>query len=398
MRFFINKLRWSLAVCLIIIMLLGGGSVRSKGESFGDKKVQIDLTPHSKSAILIEAETGNVLYSKEPDLKLAPASMTKIMTLKLIFDALNQKRINLDDIVTTSEYAAGMGGSQIYLGVGEQMSVRDLLKSVGIASANDAAVALSEKISGSEANFVQMMNNEAKKMGLKNTLFQNSTGLPESNHYSTSRDMAILSQKLIEEHGQEVLALTSQYEDYIRVGTEKQFWLVNTNKLVKHVPGVDGIKTGWTEDAGYCLAATMQKDSMRVISVVMAAPSVTERTQDTMALLNYAFANFEKEVVLPKGTVVETIDNVLLEPHRINVITGADLVRIRNKNQEAEPVYWRYSIDYKLVNELKNQNIGWAKAYLGETVVDEVPLHLEIKSSRASFFSIFKEILKKIFT
>ncbi|MGI6770537.1 MAG: D-alanyl-D-alanine carboxypeptidase family protein [Bacilli bacterium] len=379
-------------------MLLGGGSVRSKGESFGDKKVQIDLTPHSKSAILIEAETGNVLYSKEPDLKLAPASMTKIMTLKLIFDALNQKRINLDDIVTTSEYAAGMGGSQIYLGVGEQMSVRDLLKSVGIASANDAAVALSEKISGSEANFVQMMNNEAKKMGLKNTLFQNSTGLPESNHYSTSRDMAILSQKLIEEHGQEVLALTSQYEDYIRVGTEKQFWLVNTNKLVKHVPGVDGIKTGWTEDAGYCLAATMQKDSMRVISVVMAAPSVTERTQDTMALLNYAFANFEKEVVLPKGTVVETIDNVLLEPHRINVITGADLVRIRNKNQEAEPVYWRYSIDYKLVNELKNQNIGWAKAYLGETVVDEVPLHLEIKSSRASFFSIFKEILKKIFT
>lgn len=379
-------------------MLLGGGSVRSKGESFGDKKVQIDLTPHSKSAILIEAETGNVLYSKEPDLKLAPASMTKIMTLKLIFDALNQKRINLDDIVTTSEYAAGMGGSQIYLGVGEQMSVRDLLKSVGIASANDAAVALSEKISGSEANFVQMMNNEAKKMGLKNTLFQNSTGLPESNHYSTSRDMAILSQKLIEEHGQEVLALTSQYEDYIRVGTEKQFWLVNTNKLVKHVPGVDGIKTGWTEDAGYCLAATMQKDSMRVISVVMAAPSVTERTQDTMALLNYAFANFEKEVVLPKGTVVETIDNVLLEPHRINVITGADLVRIRNKNQEAEPVYWRYSIDYKLVNELKNQNIGWAKVYLGETVVDEVPLHLEIKSSRASFFSIFKEILKKIFT
>lgn len=379
-------------------MLLGGGSVRSKGESFGDKKVQIDLTPHSKSAILIEAETGNVLYSKEPDLKLAPASMTKIMTLKLIFDALNQKRINLDDIVTTSEYAAGMGGSQIYLGVGEQMSVRDLLKSVGIASANDAAVALSEKISGSEANFVQMMNNEAKKMGLKNTLFQNSTGLPESNHYSTSRDMAILSQKLIEEYGQEVLALTSQYEDYIRVGTEKQFWLVNTNKLVKHVPGVDGIKTGWTEDAGYCLAATMQKDSMRVISVVMAAPSVTERTQDTMALLNYAFANFEKEVVLPKGTVVETIDNVLLEPHRINVITGADLVRIRNKNQEAEPVYWRYSIDYKLVNELKNQNIGWAKAYLGETVVDEVPLHLEIKSSRASFFSIFKEILKKIFT
>ena len=230
MRFFINKLRWSLAVCLIIIMLLGGGSVRSKGESFGDKKVQIDLTPHSKSAILIEAETGNVLYSKEPDLKLAPASMTKIMTLKLIFDALNQKRINLDDIVTTSEYAAGMGGSQIYLGVGEQMSVRDLLKSVGIASANDAAVALSEKISGSEANFVQMMNNEAKKMGLKNTLFQNSTGLPESNHYSTSRDMAILSQKLIEEHGQEVLALTSQYEDYIRVGTENSFgWLIPIN-------------------------------------------------------------------------------------------------------------------------------------------------------------------------
>lgn len=396
MRFFICKLRWTLRV-LLIISLFGLSGISWKIAVVGETNVQIDLAPHSKSAILIEAETGQVLYAKDPDLKLAPASMTKIMTLKLIFDALKQKRINLDDVVTASEYAAGMGGSQIYLGVGEQMSVRDLLKSVGIASANDAAVALSEKISGSEANFVQMMNNEAKKMGLKNTVFQNATGLPEHNHYSTCRDMAIMSQKLLAEHGPEVLALTSQYEDYIRVGTDKQFWLVNTNKLVKHVPGVDGLKTGWTEEAGYCLTATMSKDGMRVISVVMAAPSVNERTQDTMALLNYAFANFEKETVLPKGTVVETIDNVLLKPHRINVVTGEDLVRIRNKNQEAEPIKWIYNIDYKAVNDLKNLNIGSAKAYSGETVVDEVPLHLEIESSRASFFSIFREILKKIF-
>ena len=190
----------------------------------------------------MEASTGTILYSKEPDLRRPPASMTKIMTLKLILDAVESKRIDLEEMVTTSEYASKQIGTRIFLSVNEQMKVKDLIKSIAIASANDASVALAERISGSEENFVAMMNKEASRLGLKNTNFVNCTGLPAHNHYSSSRDMAIMARELILKH-ENILEITKIYEDYVREDTpEKRFWLVNTNKLVRFVPGVDGLK------------------------------------------------------------------------------------------------------------------------------------------------------------
>ena len=243
----------TLMIMLMILTIVLGttGKVHAQND--------IGLVKVGKSAILMEASTGTILYSKEPDLRRPPASMTKIMTLKLILDAVESKRIDLEEMVTTSEYASKQIGTRIFLSVNEQMKVKDLKKSIAIASANDASVALAERISGSEENFVAMMNKEASRLGLKNTNFVNCTGLPAHNHYSSSRDMAIMARELILKH-ENILEITKIYEDYVREDTpEKRFWLVNTNKLVRFVPGVDGLKTGWTEEAGYCLTATMKK-------------------------------------------------------------------------------------------------------------------------------------------
>lgn len=358
----------------------------------------IDLTPNSLSAILIEVETGQILYEKDIHAKRPPASMTKIMTLKLIYDALKSKRIALNDLITTSEHASSMGGSQIYLSVGEKMSVTDLLKSVAIASANDASVALSEAISGSEANFVIMMNEEAGRIGQKNTKYQNVTGLHDINHYTSCYDVAIGARSLILEHGYEVLELTKLYESYVRENTDNKFWLVNTNKLVKFVPGVDGLKTGWTNEAGYCLTSTMLKDNMRVIAVVMGCANVNLRTKDTMALLNYAYANFEKEVLIPKGETVEVVENVLLKPNQINIILSKDLVRINKKGVKPSKVQYKIDINYEKINKLVNHDIGKIKAYVDNVLISEETLNLEVVSKKANFWNVLVEIIDRIFS
>ncbi len=203
----------------------------------------MSLTQDAKSSILIEMNTKEVLSEHNAHAKLEPASITKIVSLKLIFDALSNKVIDLNDKLICSEYAASMGGSQIYLFSGEEMKVNDLIKSVTIASANDAVVCLAEKIAGTEENFVKLMNNEVKRLGLQNTNFVNCTGLPAENHYTSSYDMSMLAVDLLINHQDEILKYTSVYEDYIREDTKK-FWLVNTNKMVKNIPGVDGLKTG----------------------------------------------------------------------------------------------------------------------------------------------------------
>ena len=210
----------------------------------------LDLTKNAKSSVLIEASTGEIIYEKNKDEKLAPASMTKMMSLILIMEAIEKKNLKLDQIVTVSENAANMGGSQIYLEKNEKMSVDDLLKGICMASANDAVVALSETIYGSEEEFVKEMNKKAKQLGLKNTNFMNATGLDEENHYSSAYDMALIARELVKH--KKVLEYSSNYEDYLRQNTNKKFWLVNTNKLIKTYDGMDGLKTGYTEKAGYC--------------------------------------------------------------------------------------------------------------------------------------------------
>ena len=226
---------------------------------------ELNLAENAKSAVLLEASTGEILFEKNSHEKLHPASMTKMMTMLLIIESIEKGVIDWKDEVLVSENASGMGGSQILLETNEVMSVEDMFKGLAVASGNDAAVALAEKIAGSEAGFVDMMNRRAKELGLADTNFKNCHGLDAANHYSSAYDMAMIGKELVKH--EKVLEFTSIYEDYLREGTDRKFWLVNTNKLVRFYPGVDGLKTGYTSEAGYCLTARGKKINILLIAV-----------------------------------------------------------------------------------------------------------------------------------
>jgi len=251
----------------------------------------VQLADDSLSAILIERDTGKVLYEKNSNEQLPPASMTKIMTMLLIMEALDEGRLKMDEKIRTSEYAASMGGSQIFLEPGEEMTVEEMLRGISIGSANDASVAMAERLAGSEEEFVKLMNAKVKELGLKNTAFRNATGLPTEDHYSTANDMAVMAKELLKY--ETITKFTGKYEDYLREDTDKKFWLVNTNRLVRFYPGVDGLKTGFTNEAKYCLTATAQKDGMRVVAVVFGAPTSKSRNAQVTKMLDYAFSQYE---------------------------------------------------------------------------------------------------------
>ena len=264
------------------------------------------LAPNSKSAILIEASTGEILYEHNSHEKLEPASMTKMMSLLLVMEALEKGVITWDQIVTVSSNASGMGGSQILLETNEKMSVEDLVKGVSIASGNDAIVALSEVIAGTEENFVDMMNKKAKEIGLKDTNFKNCHGLDSEGHYSSAHDMAMIAKELVKY--EKILEYTSIYETYLREGTKRKLWLVNTNKLVRFKDGVDGLKTGYTKNAGYCLTATMKRDNMRVIATVMGEPDSSTRNSEVSSMLDYAYSIVGMKTIINKGDIVDIVE------------------------------------------------------------------------------------------
>lgn len=253
-----------------------------------------DFANEASSAILMERDTGTVLYEKNSHETFPPASMTKIMTMLLIMEALEED-LSWDDVVRTSERAASMGGSQIFLEPGEEMTVKEMLKGIAIASGNDASVAMAEHIAGSEKEFVKKMNEKAKELGLENTNFMNSNGLPAENHYSSAYDLAEIGKELL--YHEKITEFTSLYEDYLRKGTDDPFWLVNTNKLVKFYPGVDGLKTGYTSEAKYCLTASANKDGMRMIAVVMGAPSPKLRNRQISEMFDYAYSQFKLQTI-----------------------------------------------------------------------------------------------------
>lgn len=355
------------------------------------------IKPNIKSSVLIDANTNKVLVDNRKDARLPMASMTKVMSLIIFFEAIEEKRLQMDQLLTCSENAASKGGSQIFLSVGEQMSVDDLLKSVCIASANDATVVLAEAISGSEEVFVQLMNKKAEELKLYNTVFSNSTGLPTTNaHYTTAYDMAIMSSYLINNYPK-ALEYSSKYEDYVRVGTPKQFWLVNTNKLIKSVEGIDGLKTGWTEDAGYCLTCTKKVDNMRLVSVVMGANTIKDRTNMTLELLNYGFSNYKYQMVLPKGTIVNTNKNILLSPTEQNVVLSKDFGILLQHNEEFKNYQTKIVIDNDLINRYETKDIGYIEFYKDGNLIDKISLDLQTTTKKTTFLDLFKEVLKYSF-
>jgi len=354
-----------------------------------------ELVESAKSAILIERDTGEVLYEKDANQTLPPASMTKIMTMILIMEALNDGSLKLDEKVRASEYAASMGGSQIFLEPGEEMTVDELLKGVAVASGNDASVALAERISGSEEEFVERMNEKAKDLGLENTQFQNTTGLPAENHYSTARDMALMAKELLKYEG--VTEYTKIYDDYLRKGTDNEFWLVNTNKLVKFYKGVDGLKTGFTREAKYCLTATAKKNDMRVIAVVMGAETPKKRNADITTMLDYAFNHYETESLYKRFQPVDQLKMIRANNPEIDVVTSESVSVLKKKGQQIENV--EREVKYNKTIELplkKGQEVGTLTITSNGEPLSETTLIVNEDVSNAGLWSLLKRSMNEM--
>lgn len=312
----------------------------STGETGGETTDSIEIA--APSAILMEASTGQVIMEKAADEQLPPASVTKVMTMLLILDAVEEGRISLEDEVTTSEYAASMGGSQVFLEPGEVQTVDTMLKCIAVASANDACVAMAELISGSEEEFVRQMNERAKGLGMEHTNFVNCNGLDADGHLTTARDIALMSRELITKHP-EIHDYSMIWMENITHTTNKgtsEFGLTNTNKLVRQYEYTTGLKTGSTDAAKFCVSATAKKNQVELIAVIMAAPDSKTRFKDATSLLNYGFGRCVKYVdegledIAPaavKGGVKEQVKAKQSEPFQYIDITGADLSKIEKK-------------------------------------------------------------------
>ena len=357
---------------------------------------ELDLAKDAKAAILLERDTGQILFEKNAHEKLPPASMTKVMTLLLIMEAIDDGRLKLDEQVTVSERASSMGGSQVFLEAGEQMSVEDLIKAIAIASANDASVALAEQIAGSEEAFVKMMNDKVKELKLENTIFQNSSGLPAKDHYSTAYDMAVIAKELLKYEN--VLEYTSIYEDYLRKGEENEFWLVNTNKLVRFYDYVDGLKTGYTSEAKFCLTATAEKDDMRVVTVVMGADTAKNRNAMTMNLIDYAFSHYEVEKLFGQDEKITDIRNVQTEKLSYDVKTRYPVSLLHKKGEKSSNFYETQVKINKDINVpmKKGEEVGTLIVKKDDEIVLETPLIIDEDMEKATLFTLFKRSLQNI--
>ncbi len=357
----------------------------------------MDLAPNAKAAYLIEYTTGKVIYAKNETEKLYPASMTKMMGLLLIYEALHNKRLAMDDLVSTSENAASMGGSQVYLEPGETMSVTDMLKAICIASANDAMVAMGEKIAGSNEHFVTMMNDKAKELKLENTHFVNATGLHDAKHYSTAKDMAVISQALIKEGKEDLLKITSTYDAYIREHTDDKFWLVNTNKLLKQYEGVDGLKTGYTAEALSCVSVTAKKKDLRLIAVVMKEPDSKQRNMEIRQMLDYGFSQYDQGLLYPKGTKLEEYAIENGKPSKANLIALQDAVYVFEKGSEPKVKTKEIIIHKKTLPYAKKETIGKVKITMSDGYIIEVDIGVDRDVAQLSFLDIFKKTITETF-
>ena len=347
-----------------------------------------ELISGAVSGVLMEANSGKIIFSKEADKEVAVASMTKMVAQILILDAIRNEKIHWDDIVTVSKTASDMGGSQIYLSVGEKISIRDLFKGISMASANDATVQMAEVLAGSEASFVRQMNKKVKELGLKHTVFKNCTGLDEEGHYSSAYDMAIIARELVVNYP-EILDYSSVYEDYLREDTENKFWLVNTNKLVRFYDGADGLKTGHTDAAKYCLAATAKKNNLRFIAIVLGEENSNIRNQEAMSLLDYGFQNYQMNLIKTKDEILKTIPLDKATKIKVDIIPIQD-IGILSKKTEAEKKYtYDVKIDAISLPIKKGDVVGKVIVKDGNKKVQTVGLTVSENIDSLSYFELF---------
>lgn len=353
----------------------------------------VEMEISAKSAILVDFNTGKVLYSKNENEPLAMASMTKVMSMLLIMEKIDDGSLKYDDIVEISTESSSMGGSQIFLNPGDKYKVIDLLKGVAMASANDAVVALAEKTYGSKEHFIEAMNKKAESLGLKNTHFVNVHGLDEEGHYSSAYDMSVMARELLKH--EKILDFTRVYEEYLTKPDGSQIWLVNTNKLVRFYDGVDGLKTGFTQNAGYCLTATGKKNNLRLISVVMGEESIEKRSSDTVKLLNYGFNTFKVNLIKHKSEILGKVNVQKGKKENVDVVLVNDLIELLNASDKPSNYKFKILVDKITAPVKKGDVIGKVKVLNDNGIlISEVDITVNENVLKANLWDLFKRNLK----
>lgn len=349
------------------------------------------LALSSASALLMEKETGTILLQQNAHQKLEPASVTKIMTLLLVMEAVDSGRLSLDEPVPVSAHAAGMGGSQVYLKEGERLSVSDLIKCVAVVSGNDCAVALAERLSGSESAFVEQMNQKAQALGMEDTHFVNCTGLPAPGHLTSAYDIALMSRQLLLHHP-DIRQYTTIWTDSIRNGA---FGLTNTNRLIRFYDGATGLKTGFTASAQYCMSAAAQRNGMELIAVVMKAPTTAQRFQDASCLLDYGFANYALLTPQPEGPLAP-IDVLLGQSKTVQPQLQREC-RLLVEKAQADQITTRVDLARDVQAPVDpGQTLGEFQVYVGEQLRDTVPIVAAQGVERLSVPGLFSQLLRRL--
>ena len=351
-----------------------------------------DLGLNAKSAILMEESTGNILYESNPDERLPIASVTKVMTMLLIMEAVDSEKISLDDMVTVSENAMSYGGSTMFLETGEQLTVNDMLKGIAVASANDGCVAMAEHLAGSESAFVDMMNEKAKELGMENTHFMNTNGLDEDDHYSSARDVAIMSRELMKH--ETIFNYTSIWMDTLRGG---KFKLANTNKLIRFYDGANGLKTGSTSKALCCLSAAAKRNDMQLIAVVLGAPTSAERFASAKSLLDYGFANYAVNTQITAGDEVQKIAVEKGVDKEVGVVAGDSCSTLVKKGQE-DNITKEIKIDETITAPIEaGQKIGTMTISRDGEVIADIDLNALSAVEKKGIGLIIKDFFATIF-
>ena len=367
-------------------------------DSPAEDKEKAAFEVSAKSAVLIDADTGEVLFQQSSHEELPLASVTKVMTMLLVMEAIDQGKISLEDEVTISERAASMGGSQMYMEFGEKHTVEELLMGVAMASANDGCVALAEYVAGSEEIFVERMNERAKELGMKDSHFVNTNGLPVADHYSSAYDIAVMSKELYKHEKTHQWFTTWQSTITVGLpGKEKEFGLTNTNKLIKQYQGCNGIKTGYTSDAGYCLSASATRGDTHFIAVALGCETAAIRNAEVSKLLDYGFANYETCVIAEKGQVMETVKVENGTPQTVEAVTDSRITVLVEKGT-ADGITSKVNLNQKVNLPLKKgEEVGKLAIYNGEEKIGEYPLVAKSAVGKASFTELVSRFFKKLF-
>jgi D-alanyl-D-alanine carboxypeptidase (penicillin-binding protein 5/6) len=388
-----RSLAWTLSLALTVALMLPTAAWAKEPTS---GKSLTDMASSAKSAILMDADSGTVIYEKNSNIALPPASITKIMTMLLVMEAIDEGRLKLTDKVQTSEYAASMGGSQIFLETGEEMTVEEMLKGVALASGNDASVALAEKLGGSEQQFVAMMNEKAQQLGMKNTKFLNCNGLPAEGHLSSAKDIALMSRELLKYEG--ITKYTGLYQDYLRKDSLKPFWLVNTNKLVRFYHGADGLKTGFTSEAKFCLSATARRDNMRLIAVVMGEPNTKTRNAEVSHLFDYAFAQFTNVPIYKKGDPIGTLTVEKGKVDKVPLVAKISYSVLLKKGDAGKGIRHELQLNPSVKAPIEvGQPIGKLVVYRGAEVLTDFTVESPIAVSRAGWWTLLRRTTGQLF-